>query len=205
MPSLLQHANQAEQRATQILESLPAPLMVLRRDRHLLFTNRSADKMLEAGEAEQRAQHLMQVGQINAPKLEQVLHQAARGDCAQAALWFRGTLKTGWLHASRLPSDMARPNDWPDDSLLLLIQRDQPEFSQYARIEALCRERHISNAERQVLTLLASGLEVEATAAQLGVQISTVRTHVRHLLNKTQAHSLMQLVRWLGSSTSLPH
>jgi DNA-binding NarL/FixJ family response regulator len=48
-------------------------------------------------------------------------------------------------------------------------------------------------------------MTVEASAQQLGVCLSTLRSHVRNLLGKTQASSLMQLLRWVGSGQALPH
>ena len=51
-----------------------------------------------------------------------------------------------------------------------------------------------------VLLLLADGEPVEAAARHLGLCVSTVRRHVRSLLGKTQAPSLMQLLRWTGSA-----
>jgi len=205
MLCLNDQANTPINRSVQVLRALPQPLLVLRRDRLLLFCNFAAERICHEGLAVQRAQHLMQLGQLEAAAIEQQLHQAARGVTARAALWFRPGLQTGWLQVAPLSSEMARATEWPTECLLLTLQIDQPDLSHGARIEALCRECRLSNAERYVLMLLADGMAVEAVARQLGVQISTLRTHVRHLLDKTQASSLMQLLRWLGSATPLPH
>ena len=89
--------------------------------------------------------------------------------------------------------------------MLLVVQVDQPALTQSARIDALTRQCHFSPAERHVLMLLADGMTVEIAARHLGLQLSTVRSHVRNLLGKSQSPSLMQLLRWTGSAASLPH
>ena len=99
-----------------------------------------------------------------------------------------------------LAASIARGADWPEGCLLLMVHLDQPGLTQSARIEALCRQCRLTHTERYVLMLLADGQAVEAAARQLGLRISTLRTHVRHLLGKTEAPSLMQLLRWLGSA-----
>lgn len=55
------------------------------------------------------------------------------------------------------------------------------------------------------MLLLAGGEPVEATSRHLGLCVSTVRSQVRNLLGKTQAPTLMQLLRWTGSAAAMPH
>jgi len=93
----------------------------------------------------------------------------------------------------------------PWHAVLLALHLDQPALTQAARIDALTRQCRLSQAERQVLLLLADGDPVDAVARHLGLCVSTVRSHVRNLLGKTQAPSLMQLLRWTGSAQALPH
>jgi DNA-binding CsgD family transcriptional regulator len=39
---------------------------------------------------------------------------------------------------------------------------------------------HLTKREREVLSLLAEGLQLEEIAQRLGIGLETVRTHVRH-------------------------
>lgn len=188
-----------------VLGALPQPLLVLRPDRRLLFANASAEQLLAQGLAQARAGHLMSLGQLDAAHLAELLTRAAAGSSSRTGLWFTPSLDTGWLHVAPLAPTDGPAADWPRESLLLAVHLDQPALTQAARIEAITRQCRLSQAERHVLMLLADGEPVDATSRHLGLCVSTVRSHVRNLLGKTQAPSLMQLLRWTGSARSLPH
>lgn len=189
----------------QVLGALPQPLLVLLPDRRLLFTNASAEHLLADGLGQARSGHLMSLGQLDAPHLGELMKQASAGTSSRTGLWFTPDLTTGWLHAAPLAPTIALASDWPLQSVLLSLHLDQPVLTHAARIDALTRQCRLSQAERHVLMLLADGEPVDATSRHLGLCVSTVRSHVRNLLGKTQAPSLMQLLRWTGSAAALPH
>ncbi|WP_457420653.1 helix-turn-helix transcriptional regulator [Roseateles sp. P5_E7] len=188
-----------------VLGALPQPLLVLLPDRRLLFANASAEQVLAEGLGQSRSGHLMSVGQLDASRLGELLALASAGSSSRTALWFTPSLATGWLHAAPLAPAIAQASDWPTPSVLLAVHLDQPALTQAARIDALTRQCRLSQAERHVLLLLADGEAVDATSRHLGLCVSTVRSHVRNLLGKTQAPNLMQLLRWTGSAAALPH
>lgn len=188
-----------------VLGALPQPLLVMLPDRRILFANASAEHLLSEGLGQLRAGYLMGMGQFDAPHLGELLSQAAAGSSSRTGLWFTPSLATGWLHAAPLAPPIAQAADWPQSSVLLGVHLDQPALTQAARIDALTRQCRLSQAERHVLMLLADGEPVDATSRHLGLCVSTVRSHVRNLLGKTQAPTLMQLLRWTGSAASLPH
>ncbi|RZL37443.1 MAG: LuxR family transcriptional regulator [Rubrivivax sp.] len=188
-----------------VLAALPQPLLVALPDRRLLFANASAERLLLDGKAAQQAGHLMALGQLDALRLTQLLQQTGAGASARLGLWFSPGLETAWLHLAPLAAGVLQACGWPNDSVLLTVHIDQPALTQAARIDALTRQCRLSQAERHVLLLLADGEPVDATSRHLGLCVSTVRSHVRNLLGKTQAPSLMQLLRWTGSSQPLSH
>jgi len=67
----------------------------------------------------------------------------------------------------------------------------------------------LTNRELEVLEALAAGRTTAEIAQSMGVRISTVRTHVQHLLSKCGAHSRLALVAYAqrtklaGSPSSL--
>jgi DNA-binding NarL/FixJ family response regulator len=62
------------------------------------------------------------------------------------------------------------------------------------RREASERISTLSEREREVLSLLTSGLRNDAIAARLGISPQTVQTHVRNILSKLGVHSKLEAV-----------
>lgn len=189
----------------RLLGALPQAFMVTLADRRLLYRNAAAEALQQQGHVGLAAQHLMRIAQWQALALEQGLSQAAHGPQAiELPLCFLPGLSTGVLQVSRLAHELAAAAAWPADCLLLTVLQDRPALSQAARLDALCLHCALSAAERQVLVLLAQGLGVAAAAQQLGLCVSTVRCHVRHLLKKTGSSSLAQMLCWIGSAREGP-
>lgn len=188
-------------RAVRLLEGLPQRLLIVLPDRRLVFVNDKAERMFKEGLASKVAERLMSIGQLKADKIEEMMRASASGTPSPMGLWFSPSLRTGWLEVSTIDIDSACGAGWPTDSLLVQIHLDEPALTQCARIDALFQQCRLTATERYVLMLLADGLTVDAAARHLGLQVSTLRSHVRNLLTKCQAPTLMQLVRWLGSAS----
>jgi DNA-binding NarL/FixJ family response regulator len=60
--------------------------------------------------------------------------------------------------------------------------------------QATDRLRALSPREREVLRLLADGMRNDAVAAHLSISTSTVRTHVKHAMEKLEADTRTQAV-----------
>lgn len=191
--------------AHALLAALPQPVFVVRLDGRLLLSNPSAGKLLRDKAAEASAGYLVRIGQLDAARLESPLRLAGAGSPSSVGLWFAPRISTGWLHSQPVPEGLASNAGWRGAAVLLVIHLDQAALTQPARIEALARHSRLSATERHVLMLLGDGMTVETAAAHLGVGQSTLRSHVRNLLGKTQASTLMQLLRWTGSAQALPH
>ncbi|MDY0747991.1 helix-turn-helix transcriptional regulator [Paucibacter sp. R3-3] len=187
-------------RSDHLLSTLPQPLLAALPDRRIVFANSSAERMFYEGHASCTASRLMSFGQLKAGQLEGLLNQASCGHSTHTGLWFAPGQRTGWLDISIASPSLSHGAAWPTGCLLLLVHMDEPALSQRARIDALCQQCRLTTTERYVLLLLADGLAVEQAAEHLGLKISTLRSHVRNLLGKTRAPSLMQLVRWIGSA-----
>jgi len=52
----------------------------------------------------------------------------------------------------------------------------------------------LTQRERQVLRLMAQGLDNHTLAKQLGIEYGTVRSHVRNLIAKLEVHNKMQAI-----------
>lgn len=189
-----------------IVDLLPQAVMLVHEDRGVVSSNPMARRLVENGSIRVGEGRLAGLGQLGPLQLSRLLAQAALGAALDCGIWFERCLSTGLLHISRSRQHTADPlGGTPGNPVLLVVQVDQPALSQGARIDALAQKCHLSSTERHVLMLLADGMTVEAAARHLSLQLSTVRSHVRNLLGKTQAPTLMQLLRWTGSASPLPN
>jgi RNA polymerase sigma factor (sigma-70 family) len=73
----------------------------------------------------------------------------------------------------------------------LLARRREQAQRQAERSRQL---ESLTPRERQILGLMAEGMDNRDIARQLGVSYTTVRSHVRHLLSKLSAHSKLEAV-----------
>lgn len=185
--------------AWQMLERLPQAVLLIAEARRVVASNRRAQRMLADGQLQLADDVLTQLAQLGAAQLDRLQCGVALTGSFDCGVWFGAPLATGWLHAC----DVAEPGA-AGHMTQLVIQIDQPALTQGARIDAMAQQCRISPTERHVLMLLADGMTVEQVARHLGLQLSTVRSHVRNLLGKTQAPTLMQLLRWTGSAQALP-
>lgn len=80
----------------------------------------------------------------------------------------------------------------PARQLAGLLARRREQAQRQAERSRLLES--LTPRERQILGLMAEGMDNRDIARQLGVSYTTVRSHVRHLLSKLSAHSKLEAV-----------
>jgi DNA-binding CsgD family transcriptional regulator len=71
------------------------------------------------------------------------------------------------------------------------------ERVQLNRSDAMRRRFHFTQTQARLAEMLCEGMRPTHAAEKLGVKISTVRTHVGQMYEKTGTHSQAQLVALL--------
>lgn len=80
----------------------------------------------------------------------------------------------------------------PCENVALFFSR--PDLDESAVFSAFARSQRLTRTEQQVLTHLCRCLSTPEIARQMGVAVSTVRSHVRSLCAKTQTSGVRELV-----------
>lgn len=98
----------------------------------------------------------------------------------------RTTVRHGVVHDHRCAIQCERVGD----EVVVVLQPAEALSS---------RAKHLTPRERQTLSLVAEGLTRAEIAERLGLQQSTVRTHLEHARARFEAHTLAEAVaRWMA-------
>jgi FixJ family two-component response regulator len=82
------------------------------------------------------------------------------------------------------------------DAIQQALQRDRADRERQAEADDLQRRYHTLTArEREVMTLVVSGLLNKQIASEIGASEATVKIHRGHVMQKMQAGSVVELVR----------
>lgn len=182
------------------LEAMPSPVFVLRRDGWLEHANGLARGWWSAGAARVIAGRIEGMAQICGSRWRDALLAAAAGVPQQLGLWLpeQRQVSTASLLMSAVARDTPVAGHWPRADILVVIQQDNTARTRQARLEALASRCRLTPVELQVLRRLADGEPPESVAQAQGVTLYTVRTHIRHLLEKTSTSRMVDLVRLVG-------
>jgi DNA-binding CsgD family transcriptional regulator len=190
---------QLERAPETAYHALPQPVLVLRGDAGIEYANAAADALLVRGNLLAAAGgHLVRAGSYSSAKLGLFLSAASRGIAQQVAIFASAPIASAGavLHLTRLPPETAFEARWPRASVLATVQL-QPAIDTAAKLPALARRFGFTSAESDILKELSSGATPSDIAERRQVRVSTVRTQIRGLLEKSGSRRQADLVRLL--------
>jgi FixJ family two-component response regulator len=127
-----------------------------------------------------------------------IIFVTAHGDVPMSV----GALKSGAVEFLTKPF---RDQDLLD-AIQQALQRDRAAREQQAEMHDLqVRYRTLTAREREVMTLVVSGMLNKQIASEIGASEATIKIHRGHVMQKMQAGSIVDLVRMADKLKLSPH
>ncbi len=167
-----------------VLDEIDHGLLLVDLTGRIVHANYPARRELAAGRALATAG-----GMLTAPsgesqsRLRQALKDAAH-DC-------RSIVELA--HADEPLSLAFIPMGTPVDTVLVMCNRRRGVES--LTVQMFARARRLTKSEQNVLSQLCAGHGAEEIAALQGIQLSTVRTHIKNVRQKTGSTSIREIVQ----------
>ncbi len=180
-----------------IVDSIGHALFVLNENRKIIKYNAAATRLLSGfpGLIKIRHEQLIALGHHASPSLEEAIALADRGRHAEIVFTSTpfGIIKETY-HARLTPLKEAAV--WPLANrahYLLLIEKNG-EIKQET-LRAFCALFNLTASEQQVLLGLMQDATPEEIALTLNVSLTTIRSHIQHIRQKSGVRRITELVR----------
>ena len=194
-----EHLRRLERGPQDAYDALPNPVLVLHGDGTIAHANPAAEALLRRGTM-LRAEwgRLVKAGQYRVHEVSALATSAAAGVVQNVGLWVNGSepFETATLQLTKLQPGSAMDDRWPGARVLATLHIDGHEHAN--RLDALAQRHGFTRTEREILVQLAKGATPRQAAERQGIRESTVRTHIRHLLEKTGSRRILDLILTLG-------
>lgn len=173
------------QSAEELLDALPSAAIVLRSDAQVLFRNAVA-VALDSIWLDAAGQRLQRLGQYAYAALVKLIDLPAGSPPRSAAVAQRvdAALHRSTLQIVPIDQRPALAQVWPSAHVLLLLEAPR-EGTLPGWLEQFGKHHRLTKAEMNVLSMLVDGDDLPRIAVRAGIAYSTVRTHMRMLLEKT--------------------
>jgi DNA-binding CsgD family transcriptional regulator len=179
---------------SRVLEQVGHGIMVVTAQGRPVFANRAALRACGHGAPLRLERGVVRaVRAADAAVLARSMQQAVLG--RRSMLTF-DAVETESRFLAIIPlsaNDVATCEDASTAVAVLIFGR--PQMCDPLSIECFARQHGMTLAESAVLTALCSGLVPRRIAEQRGVAVSTVRTHVMRILEKSGARTITDLLR----------
>ncbi len=171
----------------RVLDEIDHGLLVLDLTGRILHANHPARHALASGSAMCSVEGMLSSASAGGQRsLRQALKDAERGCRSIVEL----THERDALSLAFVPLDAA--NGGPIDTVLVMCSRRQACES--LTMQMFARSKGLTRSEQNVLAQLCAGHRADEIACLQGVRLSTVRTHIKNVRQKTGSTSIREIV-----------
>ncbi|MES2784322.1 MAG: helix-turn-helix transcriptional regulator [Pseudomonadota bacterium] len=182
--------------AQEAFELQSQPLFLATSNLLLLHCNRAASQFCGASGSVSLGR-LRRLANLTEEMLLELARSAPSGGPQVKAVWWMldAQIRTGRIRIQPLSPVSPLRRIWPGTELVITVEASGDVEDLQVKVEGLRSLYRLTPAEVRTLAGLSSGRSPEDVCADLGVRISTVRTHIRRLLEKTGSQRIVDLVR----------
>lgn len=189
--------------AESALDAAPDAIWLVSSDGAIRHANAAASALHRAGLwASISGGRLRRLGQSGDAALQAGFRDMAVCRAGVQTLWAacveRGRFRQVAVHLVGMAPGTPLAASWPGATVLVIL-RSAPEPGDGERVAGFASHHRLTTAETRVLSLLVEGHELPVVASRLGIAYSTVRSHVRMLLEKTGSTRQAELLRKVGA------
>jgi DNA-binding CsgD family transcriptional regulator len=186
----LDAARRARVPVAEALDRLPLAMLVLDRSRQVLIENDSAAHVLALEDGiEMRSTGLAAKDQRENAKLQALIKAAlesTRGQSLNGTNFMQISRPSGRQPLSVMTSPLlSAPTGGLSSEAAVACFISDPQADHVPTSEALAKIYELTPAEAEVVQLLAKGLPLDEIAADRGISLNTVRSHLKHIFSKT--------------------
>jgi len=190
MRMLLDAAHHARVPVADALDRLPLGMLVLDGNRHVLIENASAARVLALEDGiEVRSTGLTAADARENTKLHELIKTAlesAEGQSLDGTSFMQVSRPSGRQPFSVMVSPLlSAPAGALSSEAVVACFISDPEAGHVPTRKALGQIYGLTPAEAEVVQLLAKGLPLDEIAADRGISLNTVRSHLKHIFSKT--------------------
>ena len=210
MRMLLDAAYDARVPVADALDRLPLGMLVLDGNRQVLIENASAARILALEDGiEVRSTGPSAADERETSKLLELIEAAltsGEGQSLESTSFMQISRPSGRQPFSVMISPLrSAPAGALSSEAVAVCFISDPEQGQVPTLEALQQIYELTPAEAEMLQLLAKGLSLDEIAADRGISLNTVRSHLKHIFRKTGTSRQGELLGLVMTSVSAIH
>lgn len=172
----------------RVLDEIDHGLLLLDLTGRILHANFPARRELTAARAVRSVDGMLCAGQADSQlKIRHALKDAERDCRSIVELDHAGES----LSLAFIPLAALHGGDTIDTVLVMCSRRSGCES---LTMQMFARSKHLTRAEQNVLARLCAGHDAEEIACLEGIRMSTVRTHIKNVRQKTGSNSIREVV-----------